>query len=112
MHVAVFVAHGRLEHGWIVTGKRNGEAAAKERRERMLLISSRWTADLAGQGSSAQIARGADFEGNVSRGDEIHGALIAHNPDAVADSFHAQQFNGFADDFRSPNFAGMDQSVH
>src|SRR4029077_2577411 len=92
--------------------KRNGEAAAKERRERMLLISSRWAADLAGQGAGAKVARWADLEGNVSRGDEVHRALIAHYADAVADALGAQEFNGFTDDFRSADFSRVNQAVH
>src|SRR5216684_1950579 len=99
MHMAVFIAYRRFKHGWVVARKRDRKTAPKKRRKRMLLISSRRTADLSCQGASAKIARGADLEGNVSRGDEIHGALVAHHSDAVADPLGAQQFDGFADNF-------------
>src|SRR5258708_33645205 len=96
MHMAVLLAHRRFKHGWGVARKRDRKTAPKKSRKRMLLLSSRRTAHLPGQCAGAKIARGADLEGNVSRGDEIHGALVAHHSDAVADPLGAQQFDGFA----------------
>src|SRR5665213_565584 len=106
--MAVFIADGRFKHGRIVTRERNRNAAPEKQGKWVRVVSGGSKADLAGQTAGAKIARWAKIERNVTRGYEVHGALVAHRGDAVVDAFHSQEFDRFADDFRSANFPGMD----
>src|ERR1700722_12155836 len=109
LRMAIFVAHRGFKHGRIVAGKRYRQAAPEKRRKRVLVVSGRRAANLASQRPSAKVARRTDFQRNISRGDEVHGALVAHHADAVADALHSQQLNCLADDFRSTYFSCMNQ---
>src|ERR1019366_7461912 len=97
--MTVFVADGGLEHGRIVARKCDGEAAAKERWERMLFVAGRIAAELARQSPGAEIAGRADLQGNVTGREKIHGALVAQHADPVSNALSAQDFDGLADEF-------------
>ena len=80
----VFAAQVGFEHGGVVGGKADGHAGAKKLRQGMVGAesASRSRRNLAGQRAGAQIAGGADFQGNVARGEQVHrcGSRIAAMP--------------------------------
>ena len=78
----------------------------------MLFVAGRLPADLARQGSGAEVAGGADLQGNASSRQKIHGALVAHYADSVPDTLRSQDFDGLTDEFRPSDFSGMDQAMH
>src|ERR1700676_1619816 len=112
IRVAILVAHGSFKHGRIVAGNSDGQTAAKQGRERMVAVSCSGAPQLAGQSAGAEVARGANFQRNSSRGNKIQGALVAHDCNAVADTLDAQHLDGFANRFWAPDFSRMNQAVH
>src|SRR6202023_3856239 len=93
MRVKILVADGSFKHGGIVARKRDRQAAAKERCQWVLVVTRCFPSQLARECSGPEIARGANLQGNAPRSEKIHGALVAHHSDSVADAFSSQDFD-------------------
>ena len=66
---------------------------------------------MASESAGEDVASGADLKGDTAVGEKIHQRPIVDGGDAVADPFDAEEFDGFADFFRTANFAGVHEAM-
>lgn len=68
----IFAEERSVEHGGIVGGKHDRNAVAEELRQGVLQECCARIMQLQGQRASAQIARGANLQGNAALREEVH----------------------------------------
>lgn len=108
---SVFGEERSSEHGWVVGGKSDRYAAGDELRERMSSEARLGGREEFCKGTGAEIAGGADFEGDLARDEEIHQAFVVNGGDAMADALGAENFDRVADILRTAHFAGVDDAM-
>src|ERR1700676_5410457 len=77
----------------------------------MLLDANVLAAQLERESAGADVALRANFERDAAVGEEIHQRGIVDSGDAVADAFHAEHLDGFANFLGAAHFSGMDQAM-
>lgn len=65
-------------------------------------------AQLKRERSGAGVALRANLKGDAAIGEKVHEGGIIYSGDAVADSFCAEEFDGFPDFFGAADFSGVD----
>jgi hypothetical protein len=109
--VGIFLGEICVKHSGIVRGKGHGNAAAKEQGKRVMPHFRVRALKEFRESSGAEIARGTYFEDDTPLGEEVHEIGVVNGGDAMADALDAEELDGFADGFRAPYLAGMDQFV-
>ena len=66
---------------------------------------------MARESAGKDVATWADFERDATVGEEVHEGRIVDGSDAVTDAFDAEEFDGFANFFRTANFAGVHEAM-
>ena len=109
--VLVFAAQVGLEHGGVVGGQSDRDSPADEYWQGMVRQSCIGAAQLAGEGAGAEVARRADFEGDVAFLEQVHKRGVMDCGDAVTDALGAEVIDGIADLLGTADFASVDEPM-
>jgi len=109
--VSAFRGEVGVEHCGVIGRESDGDAVAEKLRKRVSFDCGGRLRELASESAGEDVAARAEFEGNAAVGEKIHQRPIVDGGDAVADPFDAEEFDGFADFFRTANFAGVHEAM-
>ena len=108
----VFAEERGVKHCGVVSGEDYRDAMAEQLRQGVLLERCGRIMQLQGEGACAQIAGGANLEGNAALREEVHECWIVDGGDAVADALDAQNLDSFANLLWPAHLARMHKQAH